>query len=64
MSTLIILSIVLGLIGLATFLWAVGNGQFDDLDGAGWRIIPPEILLPTEGKSHDELAPDTQDRYA
>lgn len=29
----------LGLAGLAAFLWALKNGQYDDLDGAAWRAI-------------------------
>ena len=31
---LIPLAILLGLLGLAAFLWALRSGQFDDLDGA------------------------------
>lgn len=47
MSSLLVLipvALLLGLIGLAAFLWAMRNGQFDDLDGAGQRILfdPPE----------------------
>ena len=29
----------LGLLGLLLFLWALRNGQFDDLDGAAERIL-------------------------
>jgi len=32
-------ALTLGLIGLAGFLWALRSGQFDDLEGAGWRAI-------------------------
>ena len=32
-------ALLLGGIGLAAFLWSVRNGQFDDLDGAGQRIL-------------------------
>ena len=42
MNVLIILipvALVLGLIGLAAFLWAVRSGQFEDLDGAAERIL-------------------------
>ena len=31
--------LVLGLLGLGGFLWAVRSGQFDDLDGAAHRIL-------------------------
>ncbi|KAA5607287.1 cbb3-type cytochrome oxidase assembly protein CcoS [Roseospira marina] len=36
---LIPLALLLGLIGLAAFLWALKSGQFDDLDGAAHRIL-------------------------
>lgn len=36
---LIPLAVILGLLGLAAFLWALRSGQFDDLDGAGQRIL-------------------------
>jgi len=32
-------AILLGLLGLAAFLWAMRTGQFDDLDGAAHRIL-------------------------
>jgi cbb3-type cytochrome oxidase maturation protein len=36
---LIPIALVLGLIGLAEFLWALRSGQFDDLDGAAERVL-------------------------
>jgi len=36
---LIPVALALGLGGLATFLWAVRSGQFNDLDGAAARIL-------------------------
>lgn len=36
---LIPIALVLGLLGLAGFLWALRSGQFDDLDGAANRIL-------------------------
>lgn len=32
-------AIGLGALGLAGFLWSVRTGQFDDLEGAKWRIL-------------------------
>lgn len=32
-------ALVLGLLGLGAFLWALRSGQFDDLDGAANRIL-------------------------
>ena len=32
-------ALLLGLLGLAAFLWALRSNQFDDLDGAAHRIL-------------------------
>ncbi|HEY5598169.1 MAG TPA: cbb3-type cytochrome oxidase assembly protein CcoS [Kiloniellales bacterium] len=42
MSGLLILipvALLLGAIGLAAFLWSLRSGQYDDLEGAAWRIL-------------------------
>ena len=39
LAFLIPTSIVLGLIGLGCFLWSLGSGQYEDLDGAAERIL-------------------------
>lgn len=39
---LIPIAIGLGLVGLATFLWALRTGQFDDPKGAAERILYDE----------------------
>ncbi len=42
MSALIYLipaALLLGLLGLLAFLWALKSGQFEDLDGAAHRIL-------------------------
>ncbi len=42
MSVLLILvplALLLGLGGLMAFLWALRSGQFDDPDGAAYRIL-------------------------
>ncbi|MCA0425215.1 MAG: cbb3-type cytochrome oxidase assembly protein CcoS [Proteobacteria bacterium] len=61
---LVPLSIALGLVGLAAFLWALNNGQFEDADGAAWRIIPTVPPTEPEGTPHDTLASDPADRNA
>ncbi len=43
------LALVLGLVGLAAFVWSLKTGQYDDLDGAAQRI-----LLDDNGKSAPE----------
>ncbi|MBU2580732.1 MAG: cbb3-type cytochrome oxidase assembly protein CcoS [Alphaproteobacteria bacterium] len=39
LAWLIPAALFLGLIGLAGFLWALKSGQFEDLDGAAYRIL-------------------------
>ncbi|MGI9434531.1 MAG: cbb3-type cytochrome oxidase assembly protein CcoS [Geminicoccaceae bacterium] len=36
---LIPIALFLGGLGLAAFLWALRDGQFDDLDGAAERVL-------------------------
>ncbi|KJS34190.1 MAG: cytochrome oxidase maturation protein Cbb3 [Rhodospirillaceae bacterium BRH_c57] len=43
---LIPVALVLGLLGLGAFLWALRSGQFDDLDGAAHRILFDEDDMP------------------
>ena len=39
MIYLIPAALLMGAIGLAGFFWALGSGQYDDLDGAAHRIL-------------------------
>jgi len=39
LAWLIPCALVLGGLGLAAFLWSLNSGQFEDLEGAGWRAI-------------------------
>jgi cbb3-type cytochrome oxidase maturation protein len=41
-SVLLPIALLLGLSGLAAFLWSVRSGQYDDLDGAANRILTDE----------------------
>lgn len=41
---LIPIALGLGLLGLATFLWNLRSGQYDDLDGAAERILHEEEI--------------------
>jgi len=45
---LVPLALALGGLGLVAFLWALRNGQFDDLDGAAWRAISDDDLPEDE----------------
>ncbi|MEJ7928075.1 cbb3-type cytochrome oxidase assembly protein CcoS [Sphingobium sp. AN641] len=42
LTVLIPIALLLGLIGLAAFFWALSAGQFDDPDGAALRILNDE----------------------
>ncbi|MEF2553539.1 cbb3-type cytochrome oxidase assembly protein CcoS [Aurantimonas sp. A2-1-M11] len=45
MNVLLILvpiALLLGMAGLAAFLWTVRTRQYEDLDGAAWRILDDE----------------------
>ena len=33
------LALVLGMVGLIAFVWSLKAGQYDDLDGAAYRIL-------------------------
>lgn len=46
---LIPIALALGLVGLGAFLWAMRNGQFDDLDGAAERILFDDDDPPRAG---------------
>lgn len=42
MNTLVYLipiALLLGGLGLAAFLWALKSGQYEDLEGASWRVL-------------------------
>lgn len=42
---LIPIALFLGGLGLVAFLWSLKSGQYDDLEGASWRVLrddPPE----------------------
>jgi cbb3-type cytochrome oxidase maturation protein len=52
---LIPLGLVLVAFGAWAFFWAVGNGQFDDLDSPGWSVLDDERKRKSSGaKSGDD----------
>lgn len=48
-------ALTLGLMGLAGFLWALRNGQFEDLEGAGWRALD-DAESPIDTREQDGIA--------
>lgn len=46
LAWLVPVALTLGGLGLAAFLWALRTGQYDDLEGAGWRALDDETAAP------------------
>jgi cbb3-type cytochrome oxidase maturation protein len=41
---LIPIALGLGFVGLMGFMWTLKNGQYDDIEGAKWRILSDDDL--------------------
>jgi cbb3-type cytochrome oxidase maturation protein len=39
-------ALLLGLTGLAAFLWSLKNGQYEDVEGAALRILKDDDIKP------------------
>ncbi|UVK38549.1 cbb3-type cytochrome oxidase assembly protein CcoS [Mesorhizobium sp. AR10] len=39
LTILVPVALLMGLAGLAAFMWTLRSGQYDDLDGAAQRIL-------------------------
>lgn len=49
---LIPVSIVILIIAVGVFIWAVNSGQFDDLDTPAWTVLRDEPPARTAGTRH------------
>lgn len=60
---LVPISLIMGLVGLLAFMWALRNEQYDDLDGAAERILHAEDRPLSDdcpiAKTSSETAPPT-----
>jgi len=57
LAWLIPAALFLGLLGLAAFMWSLRTGQFDDLEGAAYRILEDderEETRQTPGSGEDD----------
>ena len=57
--------LLLGIVGVALFFWAVRNGQYDDMDGAANRILmddPQEVIKQVEDTKQAEDNGDDKGR--
>jgi len=56
---IIFVLIPLGLLLLAfavwAFFWAVGSGQFDDMESPAWRILMDDDTRPPASRSDSEI---------
>lgn len=43
---LVPLALLLGLAGLAGFMWCMRSGQYDDIEGASLRVLNDDDLPP------------------
>lgn len=52
---LIPLALLLLVVAVAAFFWAVNSGQFDDLDSPAWRILTDDDTRPPpESEDRDQ----------
>lgn len=47
---LIPIALVLVALGIKLLLWAIDDGQYDDLDKEAWRILADEDIVQPEDK--------------
>ncbi len=45
------LGLVLLGVAIAAFFWAVGNGQYDDLESPAWRILLDDDKAPPKARN-------------
>ncbi len=48
---LVPIALFLGLLGLVAFFWALRNGQYEDIDGAAWRVLQDDDPDEARGRS-------------
>lgn len=62
LAYLIPMALFLGIGGLGAFFWALRTGQFEDMDGAGMRIlIDDEDALNEEEHEKEYIKADSPD---
>jgi len=49
---LIPIALFMGGMGLCAFLWSLKSGQYDDLEGAAWRVLADDEAA-TSGRPGD-----------
>ena len=44
LAYLVPMALLLGLTGLVAFVWSLKSGQYDDIEGAGLRVLSDDDL--------------------
>ena len=61
LAILIPCALGLGVLALAAFYWSLRSGQFDDIEGAGQRVLldypGPAAQGPSDGAEGDGMGP-------
>lgn len=59
LAWLVPVALLLGGLGLAAFLWSLRSGQYEDLEGAGWRALDDEMdeAAPVRAQPMSEAPP-------
>lgn len=47
-------ALLLGMVGLAAFFWAINSRQFDDIDGAAMSILIDDAHTASEDDEHQD----------
>ena len=53
--------LLLGIIGVAVFFWAVRSGQYDDMDGAANRILMDDEPVQPESDNNSQNKTNNQE---
>ena len=55
---LVILSLALGLAAWLAFVWSVKSGQYDDLEGPGYRVLMDDDRPDSTETTEQRTAPE------
>jgi cbb3-type cytochrome oxidase maturation protein len=61
---LVPMALLLGLTGLAAFLWSLRSGQYDDMEGAAIRILQDDDIETDGSRVRSAAGPGRRDRTA
>ncbi len=65
--TILYLLIPLGLLllaaAVAAFFWAVGSGQFDDLDSPAWSVVMDDDSAPRNNAEPTQAQANSNDQH-